>query len=260
MSRFLPKERWSAFPVVPETLKRWRRQLENRRDPRRRRGPGRPPIDPELRQLILRLGRENPRWGYLRIKGELLKLGIRISATTIATVLRRGGLGPAPRRIGPTWGEFLRAQALAFLPTGSSASDLEDRARHGSGPAPAALDLAEQIPPDQAPRPTAPVGRNPTSDQPEPAREELCNPRLHTPVRIEVARRPPPGGGRPRDGPTPAHLGLVALPGHRPSAGSRRRYAHDRPAGSLPASELRLSSLVDSDSIPRRGSTLDVAA
>ena len=47
--------------------------------------------------------------GYLRIKGELLNLGIRISATTIANVLRRGGLGPAPRRIGPTWGEFLRA-------------------------------------------------------------------------------------------------------------------------------------------------------
>jgi hypothetical protein len=136
VSRFLPRERWSAFPVVPETLKRWRRQLEARKDPRRRRGPGRPPIDPALRELILRLGRENPRWGYLRIKGELLKLGITVSATTIANVLGRGGQGPAPRRIGPTWGEFLRAQALAFLPTGTCASDFEDRARHESGPAP----------------------------------------------------------------------------------------------------------------------------
>jgi hypothetical protein len=103
-SRFLPRERWSAFGVVPDTIKRWCRQLDAGKGRRPRRGPGRPPIDPELRQLILRLGREIPRWGYLRIKGELLKLGIRISATTIATVLRRGGLGPAPRRIGPTWG------------------------------------------------------------------------------------------------------------------------------------------------------------
>lgn len=135
-SRFLTRERWSAFPVAPETLKRWRRQLEARKDPRRRRDPGRPPIDPALRELILRLGRENPRWGYLRIKGEFLKLGITVSATTMANVLRQGGLGPAPRRIGPTWGEFLRAQALAFLPPGTSASDFEDRARHESGPAP----------------------------------------------------------------------------------------------------------------------------
>ncbi|MGH9194191.1 MAG: hypothetical protein ACRD1T_00445 [Acidimicrobiia bacterium] len=59
VSRFLPRERWSAFPVVPETLKRWRRQLEAWKDPRRHRGPGRPPIDPALRELILRLGREN---------------------------------------------------------------------------------------------------------------------------------------------------------------------------------------------------------
>jgi len=259
-SRFLPRERWSAFGVVPETLKRWRRQLEGRRDPRPRRGPGRPPIDPELRQLILRLGRENPRWGYLRIKGELLKLGIRISAATIANVLRRGGLGPAPRRIGPTWGEFLRAQALAFIPTGSSASDLEDRARRESGPAPAAVDAAGPLPPDQAPCPTAPAGRNPTRDQPEPDREELCDPRPQKPVRIDVARRPPPGGGRPRDGPTPAHLRLVALPDHGRSVGSRRVWCTIGRRGSLRASELRRSSLVGSGSIARRGSTLDAAA
>lgn len=89
VSRFLPLERWSAFPVAPETLKRWRRQFQARKDPRRRRGPGRPPIDPALRELILRLGRD-PRWGYLRIKGEFLKLGITVSATTIANVLRQG--------------------------------------------------------------------------------------------------------------------------------------------------------------------------
>jgi len=137
MSLILPRERWSAFPVVPDTLKRWRRQLEGRKGSRRRRGPGRPRIDPAIAELILRMGRENPRWGYLRIKGELLKLGITVSATTIANVLRRGALGPAPRRIGPTWGEFLRAQALAILPAGSSAAELQDRGRHESGGTPA---------------------------------------------------------------------------------------------------------------------------
>ncbi len=114
-SRLLPRERWSAFLVCPDTLTRWRRQLVSRQRSRRRRGPGRPPIDPGVRDLILRMARENPRWGYLRIKGELLKLGITVSATTIANVLRRGGLGPAPRRIGPTWSQFLRAQGLRHL-------------------------------------------------------------------------------------------------------------------------------------------------
>jgi len=74
-SRFLPRERWSAFPVCPDTLSRWRRQLVKGERSRRRRGPGRPPIDPGVRDLIVRMARENPRWGYLRIKGELLKLG-----------------------------------------------------------------------------------------------------------------------------------------------------------------------------------------
>lgn len=54
-------------------------------------------------ELILRMGRENPRWGSIRIRGELAKLGIRVSATKIRTLLRANGLGPAPRRSGPTW-------------------------------------------------------------------------------------------------------------------------------------------------------------
>ena len=61
------------------------------------------------------MGRENPRWGCLRIRGELTKLGIRVSASKIRTLLRANGLGPAPRRNGPTWSEFLRSQARGIL-------------------------------------------------------------------------------------------------------------------------------------------------
>ena len=79
--------------------------------------PGRPPVDADVRDLVVRLGRENPRWGYQRIRGELLKLGIRISATTVRTILLRAGLDPAPRRAGPTWTQFLRSQAAGILAT-----------------------------------------------------------------------------------------------------------------------------------------------
>jgi hypothetical protein len=110
-SRLLPPERWSCFAVSPQTLRRWHRALLRGNRRRFRRRPGRPPLATETRGLIKRMARENPRWGYIRIQGELLKLGISVSATTIATVLRSCGLGPAPRRIGPSWSEFLRAQA-----------------------------------------------------------------------------------------------------------------------------------------------------
>ena len=61
------------------------------------------------------MGRENPRWGCIRIRGELAKLGIRVSATKIRTLLRANGIGPAPRRDSPTWSTFLRSQAGAIL-------------------------------------------------------------------------------------------------------------------------------------------------
>ena len=77
--------------------------------------PGRPRIDSEVRELVLRIARENPRWGCVRIEGELRKLGIRVAATTIRTLLRTARLGPAPRRTGPTWTEFLRAQAQGVI-------------------------------------------------------------------------------------------------------------------------------------------------
>jgi putative transposase len=77
--------------------------------------PGRPPIDAAVRALIRRLARENPRWGCVRIEGELRKLGIRVGATTIRNLLRTTRLGPVPRRTGPTWTEFLRAQAGGII-------------------------------------------------------------------------------------------------------------------------------------------------
>lgn len=76
---------------------------------------GRPPIGHDIRQLVLRLARENPRWGHGRIQGELRKLGVGISATTIRAILRRAGIDPAPRRSGPTWREFIRAQAKGIV-------------------------------------------------------------------------------------------------------------------------------------------------
>jgi putative transposase len=116
-SRALPRQRWtSVFLVTPQTLLRWHRELVRRKwTYRNRRQLGRPPLDAELVALVLRMARENPHWGCVRICGELRKLRIRVSATTIRTLLRRHGLGPAPRRTGPTWAQFLRAQAEGIV-------------------------------------------------------------------------------------------------------------------------------------------------
>jgi putative transposase len=114
-ARLLPRDRWTSFMITPQTLLRWHRQLVRRKWTYRTVRIGRPPIDPELRKTVLRLARENPRWGYVRIQGELRKVGIRIGATTIRRLLRAHGLGPAPRRHGPTWSEFLRAQAEGII-------------------------------------------------------------------------------------------------------------------------------------------------
>ena len=116
MSRMLPRERWAAFLVTPATLVRWHRELVRRKWTYKHRPPlGRPPIDSATRALILRMARENPRWGCVRIKSELQGLGIIVSSTTIRTILRRAGLGPAPRRDGPTWRQFLSAQAKGIV-------------------------------------------------------------------------------------------------------------------------------------------------
>ena len=116
LARLLPRRCWSSFLITPATLLRWHRELVRRRWTYTRRRPGRPPLDPKVVELVVRLARENPRWGYLRIKGELAALGVRVSATAIRTLLRRRGLGPAPRR-GMSWSEFLRTQAAGIFAT-----------------------------------------------------------------------------------------------------------------------------------------------
>jgi hypothetical protein len=155
VSRQLPPERWSCFAVSPQTLRRWHRALLQGKRRRRGRRPGRPPLAAERRSLILRMARENPRWGYMRIQGELLKLGVSVSATTVATVLRVSGLGPAPRRIGPSWSEFLRAQAQSMLGAGlpsEPAGGLEgNEAARSAPPTEAACDAeAEELSTDGA--------------------------------------------------------------------------------------------------------------
>jgi hypothetical protein len=115
VSRMLPRERWTSFLVRPTTLLPWHRELIRRKWTYRGKRAGRPPISPQVTDLILRLAKENPRWGCVRIQGELRGLGIRVGVTTIRSLLRRHGLGPAPRRDGPSWSEFLRAQASGIL-------------------------------------------------------------------------------------------------------------------------------------------------
>jgi putative transposase len=115
VSRMLPRTRWSCFFATPETLLRWHRRLVAGAWTYPHRPPGRPPLDLDVQQLIVRLANENPRWGYQRIQGELLRLGVRVSATAIRTTLRRHGLDPAPRRTATTWRAFLRQQAAGIV-------------------------------------------------------------------------------------------------------------------------------------------------
>ncbi len=108
LSRLLPRAAWASFSVRPETLLGWHRRLIARRWTYPSSRIGRPPLDPSVVALILRLASENPRWGYQRIAGELKGLGVRVSATTVRTVLIQAGVPPAPDRGGMSWRTFLR--------------------------------------------------------------------------------------------------------------------------------------------------------
>jgi hypothetical protein len=87
LSRVAPRRCWSAFPVRPETLLRWHRRPVARRWTYPHRRPGRPPIERKVRELIVRLAHENTSWGYVRIVGELRKLGVDVSETLVRSVL-----------------------------------------------------------------------------------------------------------------------------------------------------------------------------
>ena len=84
-------------------------------DTSKRRKPGRPPTAPGIARLVVRLARENPQWGHRRIQGELAKLGVTVAPSTVWEILRAAGIDPAPRRSGPTWRQFLHAQAAGIL-------------------------------------------------------------------------------------------------------------------------------------------------
>jgi putative transposase len=115
LTRVLPRQRRHGLLVTPQTLLRWHRELVCRKWTQPRRSSGRPPVDDRIRQLVVRFARENAGWGYPRIAGELLKLGLPVSPSTIRRILLADRLGPAPRRSGPSWPQFLRQQAAGML-------------------------------------------------------------------------------------------------------------------------------------------------
>ena len=114
-ARALPRSAWAGLSVRPATLLRWHRQLVRRRWTYPHRRPGRPPFDPRLQALVLRLARENPGWWYRRIVGELRSLGISVSASSVRTILLSHGLPAAPQRDELSSRNFLRQHAATTL-------------------------------------------------------------------------------------------------------------------------------------------------
>ncbi|MEU5106705.1 integrase core domain-containing protein [Streptomyces sp. NPDC021354] len=103
--------------VRPDTVLRWHRDLARRQHAAssRPKRPGRPRTVRSIRILVLRLARENPNWGYRRLHGELLVLGVKVAASTVWKILKDAGVDPAPGRSSSTWASFLRSQAGALL-------------------------------------------------------------------------------------------------------------------------------------------------
>ena len=115
LARLLPRQRRHHLFVTPRTLLRWHADLVKRRWTYPKRGPGRPPVRPTIRVLVLRLAAENPDWGYRHIAGQIAGLGRTVSPATVWAILKKAGLDPAPRRSDPTWAQFLKAQAPGIL-------------------------------------------------------------------------------------------------------------------------------------------------
>jgi transposase len=124
----VPAERLAAMRLIvtPGTILRWERDIVRRRWARRsRRGrSGRPATHRKVRSVVLRLARENESWGYRRIHGELVGLGITVAPSTVWQILKDAGISPAPRRDGPSWAEFLRSQAQGILALDFFTADL----------------------------------------------------------------------------------------------------------------------------------------
>jgi transposase InsO family protein len=115
-SRVLPRAAWKrSFFVTPGTVLRWHREAVARRWTYPHRRPGRPATPAAIRELVVRLARENPGWGHRRIQGELVGLGIKLAASTVWKILKEAEIEPAPRRLETSWSEFLRAQAASIL-------------------------------------------------------------------------------------------------------------------------------------------------
>src|SRR5262249_47745305 len=117
LARLIPRSRRpEVFAVAPATLLAWHRKLAaSKYDTSNRRAPGRPPTVRSIARLVVRLAKENPLWGYRRIHGELTKLGVTVAQSTVWEILRAAGIDPAPRRSGPTWRQFMHAQAAGIL-------------------------------------------------------------------------------------------------------------------------------------------------
>jgi hypothetical protein len=205
-SRLLPRERWSCFALSPQTLRRWHRALRQGDRHRRCRGPGRPPLAAETRGLIERLARENPSWGYMRIEGELK--------------------GLAPRRIGPSWSAFLRAQAQGLVGDGlrfGVGDGFDGDAAEPSGPARDAP--ARQVEADDTRCPAAAAAPRPASD-PLPVRSRSAPPCV-LPTTRGPSRLPSSHRSHARDGP-PRAARLV------PSQRSDAASSHPRAAPRVP--------------------------
>ena len=117
LSRLIPRRRWGeVFMVTPATLLAWHRRLVARKwDYTSRRRPGRPSAAAAIRKLVIRMATDNPAWGHRRVQGELVRLGHPIAASTVWQILHDAGIDPVPRRTGPTWKQFLTAQARGII-------------------------------------------------------------------------------------------------------------------------------------------------
>jgi len=239
----------SGGPALRSARRRFAAGTERccRRNRRQRpRRLGRPPLAAETRRLIKRLARENPGWGYMRIQGELKGLGISVSATTIATVLRSAGHGPAPRRIGPSWSQFVRAQAHSLV-AGDLRSALAD-ALDGIAAGPSRPAHVRPTPLVEADDKGSAAAAAPPrlSSHPLPTSRGSARPRVFPPTQAPL-RLQPSHRSHARDGPdsTPALL--------RHSRNRRRDVQRQRRSRATPRpATYRITREVPRSSAPPR--------